>query len=229
MCYPFIKRGFDLVAAGLLLLLLLPFFLPLMLLLRLTAEGEVFYFQERIGRGGKPFYIWKFATMLRDSPRMGTGTITLRNDPRVTPVGRFLRKTKINELPQLVNVLLGDMSVVGPRPLVDRTFRIYPPEVQDRIGLVRPGITGIGSVVFRDEEKWISEAGMDTHTFYEQHIAPYKGALELWYLDHQSFQVDVLLLFLTAWVIVFPKSDILFNVFPSLPQKPALFNAEGAE
>ena len=224
MAYPSIKRLFDLLAAGIMLLLLFPILLPLLFLLRFTAEGEVFYFQQRIGCGNRYFLIWKFATMLKDSPHIGTGMITLRNDPRVTAPGRFLRKTKLNELPQLVNVLLGDMSFVGPRPLVDRTFRAYPAEVQERIGQVRPGITGIGSVVFRDEERWISESGMDPHAFYEQHIAPYKGALELWYLDHQNFKVDVLLLFLTGWVILFPSSDLTFRIFRSLPKKPLIFN-----
>ena len=89
---------------------------PVAIVLRLTGEGEVFFLQERVGKDGKPFKLYKFATMLKNSPNMGTGTVTLKHDPRVLPVGRFLRKTKINELPQLLNILIGDMSVVGPRP-----------------------------------------------------------------------------------------------------------------
>ncbi len=229
MVYPCVKRLFDLLAAGALLLLLLPLLLPLMLLLRLTAEGEVFYFQRRIGRNGEPFYIWKFATMLKDSPNMGAGTITLRNDPRVTPVGRFLRKTKINELPQLVNVLRGDMSFVGPRPLVERAFRAYLPEVQARIGLVRPGITGVGAIVFRDEEKWISRSDMAPSAFYDKHIAPYKGELEMWYLDRRSFRLDLLLFMITIWVVFHPRSEAVFRVFSSLPQRPDFLTAKATK
>ncbi|MCB0681121.1 MAG: sugar transferase, partial [Saprospiraceae bacterium] len=112
--YSFGKRLLDILLASLALILLLPLLLITMIVLRFTAEREVFYLQTRMARYNKTFRIWKFATMLKDSPNMGTGTITLRNDPRVTAFGRILRKTKINELPQLFNVLLGDMSIVGP-------------------------------------------------------------------------------------------------------------------
>ena len=98
------------------LVLLSPLLLPLMFILRVTGEGEIFFPQSRVGRGGKDFKLYKFATMLKDSPNMGTGTVTVKNDPRVLPMGGFLRKTKINELPQLINIFNGDMSVIGPRP-----------------------------------------------------------------------------------------------------------------
>lgn len=152
---------------------------------------------------------------------MGTGSLTLRNDPRVLPVGRFLRKTKINELPQFINVLLGSMSMVGARPQMTVDFEKYTPEVQQRIYNTPPGITGVGSIVFRDEERWISEAEGDKHAFYRDHIAPYKGAVEMWYQQHISLCTDLMLIAITVWVVVFPNSEILYRVFKSLPEKPA--------
>ncbi len=150
---------------------------------------------------------------------MGTGIITLRNDPRVTPMGGFLRKTKINELPQIFNIFLGDISLVGPRPLVDRTYNAYPESIRDVVYNVKPGLTGIGSIVFRDEEELISGSSEDPHAFYERVIAPYKGELELWYQNNASFIVDLEIIFLTAWVIVFPKSELMYRMFRDLPSR----------
>jgi lipopolysaccharide/colanic/teichoic acid biosynthesis glycosyltransferase len=157
--------------------------------------------------------------MLKNSPNMGTGSITLRNDPRVTPMGGFLRKTKLNELPQVLNVLKGDMSIVGPRPLVDKTFNAYPEHIRSQVYQSKPGITGIGSIVFRDEEALISKATLPPHEFYEKVIAPYKGALELWYNRKKSFGVDLMIIFLTGWVILFPKSQLMYKVFKDLPER----------
>ncbi len=219
--YPFIKRFFDIVLAAFVLILLLPLFLPIMLGLRMTGEGEVFYFQKRIGYKNTYFNIWKFATMLKNSPNMGSGSITLRKDPRVLPMGNFLRKTKINELPQIINVLLGDMSIVGPRPLVDQTFNAYPEAVQKQVYNSKPGITGIGSIVFRDEEGLFEHAAeKDPHIFYKNSIAPYKGDLELWYQKNISFYTDFKIIFLTGWVILFPKSSLMDSFFTDLPKKP---------
>jgi lipopolysaccharide/colanic/teichoic acid biosynthesis glycosyltransferase len=215
--YLFVKRMMDVVLAGFALLVLSPLLIPVCIGLLLTGEHYVFYFQERIGRHNKKFKIWKFATMLKNSPSMAGGLHTTRRDPRVLPLGGFLRMTKINELPQLVNILLGDMSIVGPRPLVDKTFDPYPEHVKRSIYKVRPGLTGIGSVVFRDEERLLSECGVPAAEFYEQHIAPAKGELELWYQSHMSLRTDLLLIFLTAWVIVFPKSRLLHKAFRDLP------------
>ncbi len=116
----FFKRVIDFLLALVALSILSPLLVVCMIILLCTGEHEVFYFQQRIGRGGRPFRIWKFATMLKNSPDIGTGTITTRNDPRVLPFGAFLRKSKINELPQIINVLSGSMSVTGPRPLVEK-------------------------------------------------------------------------------------------------------------
>ena len=150
--YRIIKRLFDFVMALLALTVLSPLLIPVIIGLLLTGEHYVFYFQERIGKGGKPFDIWKFATMLKNSPNIGTGTVTTRNDPRVLPMGKFLRKTKINELPQLINILIGNMSIIGPRPLVKKTYDLYADDVKECISKVTPGLSGIGSVIFRDEE-----------------------------------------------------------------------------
>jgi lipopolysaccharide/colanic/teichoic acid biosynthesis glycosyltransferase len=218
--YLILKRSLDLIVSGIVLILLLPVFIPITIALRFTAEGEVFYFQKRIGYKNRYFQIWKFATMLKNSPNMGSGSITLRNDTRVTPVGKLLRISKFNELPQIINVLKGDMSLVGPRPLVDKTFNDYSEEVKRVIYNSKPGITGIGSIIFRDEEKMISESNMDPHEFYEKMVAPYKGELELWYQKNKSTYVDLVLIFLTAWVIIFPKSELLHSVFKDLPKRP---------
>jgi lipopolysaccharide/colanic/teichoic acid biosynthesis glycosyltransferase len=217
--YPYIKRLFDLLLSLLVLLALSPLLLPIVVLLKFTGEGYVFYRQKRIGFKNQYFDILKFATMLKNSPNMGTGSITLRDDPRLLPMGRFLRKTKINELPQIINVLNGDMSIVGPRPLVDRTFNAYPENIRYKVYDSKPGITGIGSIVFRDEEKLISGANMPPHEFYEKFIAPYKGELEMWYNMHKGFYVDLMIILLTAWVIIFPQSTLMHKVFKDLPNR----------
>ena len=218
--YAAIKRGLDLVASVLILLVLTPILLPIMLALRLTGEGAVFYRQQRVGYRNAMFGIWKFATMLKNSPNMGTGSLTVRGDPRVTPVGKYLRSTKVNELPQLLNVVTGQMSFVGPRPQMQVDYDAYPPHVRDTIYSVRPGITGIGSVVFRDEERLLSVPGRDPREFYALEIAPYKGELEMWYLQHKSLVTDARLIFHTAWAVLAPQSDAVFRAFPDLPARP---------
>ena len=218
--YKIIKRFFDFLSSLIALLILSPLLIPIVIALMLTGEGYVFYFQKRIGYKNQYFDIWKFATMLKNSPNMGTGSLTLRNDPRVTPVGKYLRKSKINELPQLINVLLGSMSVVGPRPQMEVDFKAYSEEVQKVIYNVKPGITGIGSIVFRDEEKIISESDLPPREIYEQLIAPYKGKLEIWYQKNISFYTDFMIIMLTIWAILFPESDLHFKVFKDLPERP---------
>jgi len=222
MYHFFFKRFIDFTLSLFAMIILVPFLLPISIYLLLTGEHYIFYLQKRMGYRNKPFLIIKFATMLKASPSLGTGSITLRNDPRVLPMGRFLRKTKINELPQLINVLIGNMSIVGPRPQMEIDFYKFPENIQKTINDTKPGITGIGSIIFRDEENWISNAKGDKHEFYRIHIAPYKGELELWYQQHLSFGTDVKLIFLTAWVILFPKSDLVYEVFKSLPPRPEI-------
>ena len=215
----FLKRVIDFILALVALFILSPLLIISIIILLFTGEHEVFYFQKRIGKKNQPFFIWKFTTMLKDSPNIGTGTITIRNDPRVLPFGRFLRKTKINELPQIFNVLLGSMSVVGPRPLVEKHFEMYTDDVKEKIGEITPGITGIGSIVFRDEEKILSQ-GENPREIYKVRIAPYKGELEFWYQQNISFVVDIKIMILTFWVIVFPDTNLHYKWFKNLPTKP---------
>lgn len=220
--YNAVKRFFDILLSGFAILVLSPLLLSVMIVLKCTGEHDIFYGQERIGYKNKRFKILKFATMLRNSPNMSGGLHTTHGDPRVLPFGSFLRKTKINELPQLFNIFLGDMSMVGPRPLVEKTFAPYSDEVKAKIYNVKPGLTGIGSVVFRDEETLLSQCaakGMDIDEAYARIVSPYKGALEMWYQEHLNLWTDVMLIFLTAWVIVFPRSELINTIFKDLPER----------
>jgi lipopolysaccharide/colanic/teichoic acid biosynthesis glycosyltransferase len=214
-----LKRLFDIIVAGIITLVFLPFGLIIALILRLTGEGEVFYRQKRIGRHGEPFGLFKFTTMRKNSEFTGAGEITLKGDPRVLPVGRVLRKTKLNEVPQILNVLIGDMSLVGPRPLTPGTFAHYPEDIQREIVTMQPGVTGIGSIVFRDEESIIDQSEKDYERCYREDIAPYKGRLELWYKEHRSFALDLKLLALTVVVVLAPDSDIVSRAFKDLPAR----------
>jgi lipopolysaccharide/colanic/teichoic acid biosynthesis glycosyltransferase len=216
--YKLIKRITDILIATIAFILLSPILIPSIIILLLTGEHEVFYFQKRIGYKNKLFYIWKFATMAKNSPNMGTGEITLRNDPRVTKFGKILRMSKVNELPQIINVFTGDMSIVGPRPLMEVSFKQYPDEVQQKIYNCKPGMTGIGSLIFRDEEKMVSDAS-DPKAMY-RNIYLYKAKLELWYQANASLYTDFMIIFLTAWSILFPKNKLTNKVFKDLPPQP---------
>jgi lipopolysaccharide/colanic/teichoic acid biosynthesis glycosyltransferase len=220
--YLFFKRFCDIFLSSILLIILSPLLIPIIVGLKLTGEGYVFYKQERIGYKSKKFSILKFATMLKDSPNMLGGIITTKKDPRITPMGGFLRKSKINELPQLFNILLGDMSFVGPRPVMPISFNAYPEDVQTVIYNVKPGLTGIGSIIFRDEEELITlvkKKGEDPWEFYISKIYPYKGEVEKWYQANYNFFVDIKIIFITAFVIFFPESSIVYNSFKSLPKR----------
>jgi lipopolysaccharide/colanic/teichoic acid biosynthesis glycosyltransferase len=221
MNYHPIKRLFDYVSSAISLILLTPLFIPIIVILKFTAEGEIFYIQERIGKNIKPFGMIKFATMLKNSPNISFGTITVPNDPRVTRIGSFLRKTKINELPQIINVLKGDLSLIGPRPLPQNEFDLYSESVKDLISKIRPGITGIGSLIFRDEEGIIENNKPENpKLFYENVILPYKGALEVWYFHNISFWTDLKILILTFWSLLKIDSALVYKWFPSIPSKP---------
>ncbi len=190
--------------------------------LKLTGEGYIFYLQERVGLNNKHFNILKFATMLKNSPNMQGGLITTIKDPRITPMGGFLRKSKINELPQLLNILFGDMSVVGPRPVMQKSFDAYPKHIQKVIYTSKPGLTGIGSLVFRDEEELITKVkdeGGDVWDFYKNTIYPHKGELENWYRENISFLTDLKIIFATAWAVIRPDTDIAERWFHKLPKR----------
>lgn len=217
--YNSIKRIFDILVSFVSILILIPLFIPIMLILKLTGEGEIFYFQERVGLNNKTIKIFKFATMLKNSEKMGSGIYTAKNDPRILPFGNFLRKTKINELPQIINILNGDISLVGPRPLIRKTFELYNDEEQKIIFSMKPGLTGIGSIVFRNEEEILNNANMDLEEFYETYITPYKAQLELWYKQNQSFLCDLQIIFLTSWAILFKESRLPWIIFKDLPNQ----------
>jgi lipopolysaccharide/colanic/teichoic acid biosynthesis glycosyltransferase len=212
-------RFFDILFSGIALLFLSPLLIPIAITLKLSGEGEVFFLQERIGMGGDRFKLFKFATMLKNSPNIGTGTVTMKGDPRVLPVGKFLRKTKINELPQLLNIFFGDMSVVGPRPLTTQTFGAYSVGTQDLIKQVRPGLSGVGSIIFRGEEE-IMHGATASVDFYATIIAPYKGSLEEWYVSNKSLGLYAKAILLTVWVVLFPSSNAAWKVFKTLPEPP---------
>ncbi len=214
------ERFFDVFFSGLALLVLSPLLLPIVLILKFSGEGEIFFLQERIGKDGKVFKLYKFATMLKNSPNIGTGTITMRGDPRILPVGKLLRKTKINELPQLLNIFFGDMSVIGPRPLTLQTFSSYSSETQEIIKKVRPGLSGIGSIIFRSEEE-IMHGVSASVDFYDNIIAPYKGSLEKWFVSNKSIYIYFLAIFMTAWTVIFPSTKIAWRALRDLPEPPS--------
>ena len=218
--YNFFKRIADILISFIAIVFLIPIFLIIVIALRFTAEGEVFYTQERIGYLNSKFKIWKFATMLKNSLNLGTGSITLNDDFRVTKIGKFLRKSKINELPQLFNILIGDISIVGPRPILESDWNLYSEEIKNMVYNVKPGLTGIGSIVFRDEESIMSSVkNEDLHLYYERVVAPYKGELEKWYQLNRSFIVDTKLIILTALVIIYPSNNLHEKWFKGLPKK----------
>ena len=196
----------------------MPFMIPVILILKVTGEKEVFYLQNRIGLGLKNIKIFKFATMLKNSENMGSGIYTSKEDARILPFGRFLRKTKINELPQLINILNGDMTIVGPRPLIKETFELYSHDDQILISSVKPGLTGIGSIVFRSEDELLAESKMPLEKFYEIHITPYKAELERWYILNRSLITDIKIIFLTILVVLMPDRNFTGSFFQDLPK-----------
>ncbi|MFH1761185.1 MAG: sugar transferase [bacterium] len=215
MIYRNAKRLLDIIIAGVFLLLFSPFGLIIIIILKFTGEGELFFKQKRLGYKNRPIFLWKFATMLKESPK--TGTLTAKNDPRILLFGKFLRKTKINEIPQLINVLKGDMSIVGPRPLVQETFNHYPEEMKPFIyDKCKPGLTGIGSVVFCNEEEILARSAKELFKCYKEDIMPIKGECEIWYRNNQGFFLDLKVIILTAWIILFSKSSLPEILFPDL-------------
>lgn len=193
-----------------------PLFILVAIVLKFTGEGEIFYFQERIGYHKKLFYLVKFATMLKNSPDIGSKTITLKNDPRVLPFGKFLRKSKFNELPQLFNILKGEMSVIGPRPLTKDNFSMYSEAIQNKIMDVKPGLSGVGSIYFSNEEEFLSNNGVK---YYKHRIAPYKGKLEVWYTQNRSLYLYLMLILLTGLTMVFKSNKLLWIFFPNIPRE----------
>ena len=187
------KRSFDVISAFMALLLLMPLLLLVSLLIKLTMPGPVLFRQTRIGFGGRPFTIYKFRSMKVNRSKV---SITLSSDNRITPLGRFLRRSKIDELPQLWNILRGDMSVVGPRPDVPG----YSDKLQgsDQLLLtVRPGLTGLDSVSYPDEET-ILDQQPDPQKYYDEVLWPDKVRLNLAYIKNRSFWMDIAIILFTV-------------------------------
>lgn len=214
------ERFFDIFFSSLALILLSPLIILIILILRFTGERQIFFLQERTGKGGKIFKLFKFVTMIKNSPNVGTGTVTMKGDPRVLPVGKFLRKTKINELPQLLNIFFGDMSVIGPRPLTPQTFESYSPKTQEIVKKVKPGLSGVGSIIFRDEEEMMHSATASVD-FYANVIVPYKGALEGWFVSNKNLYIYFMAILVTVWAVIIPNTKIAWKVFKDLPEPPA--------
>jgi len=214
-------RFLDILFSSVALLLLSPLFFVVSILLLCTGEHEIFYLQERIGFGGKTFRVYKFATMLKESPNLPGGLLTQDNDPRVLPFGAFLRKTKINELPQLINILQGSMSVVGPRPQAPIHYNLYNENQKYYISRLKPGLTGIGSLVFRNEEEILSRSPYDFDYTHDKIITPYKGELERWYYHHSSLRNYMKIILLTAYSLMNSEVRVMdkFDNLPPLPDE----------
>ena len=193
------KRVFDLVASVSGLVVLSPFFLVIALLIKLDSVGPVFFRQERVGRHGLPFYIHKFRTMTMDAEKRGL-QITVSGDQRVTRVGAFLRRYKLDELPQLIDVVEGKMSLVGPRPEVPKYVEVYPSEIRQLVLSVRPGITDNASILYRSENDVLAQAEDPERAYLEQ-VLPEKLRLYVDYVRNRSFWGDVKIILMTLRVI----------------------------
>ena len=212
-------RGLDIVFSAVAIIILSPLLIFICFLLLLTGEGKVFYLQSRIGLKREEFNLIKFVTMLEDSPNIGSGELTEKDDPRVLPVGRFLRTSKINELPQLLNILKGQMSFVGPRPQPQQYFSLYADDVKAALHNIKPGLTGIASLVFRNEEELFGIV-QNPIAFDEQILVPYKGELEVWFSKNKSIFLYLKIILLTILVVIYPNKDIANLFFKNLPKRP---------
>jgi lipopolysaccharide/colanic/teichoic acid biosynthesis glycosyltransferase len=181
-----------------------------------TGEHKVLYRQKRVGKGGNDFVLYKFATMLENSPNLPGGVLTLENDPRILYFGNYLRRTKVNELPQLLNILKGNMSFVGPRPQARSHFELFSEKQKQVISQLMPGVTGVGSLFFRNEDAILKKSGVSYEYFHDEVITPYKGELELWYAEHRTTKFYLKVIYLTAVTIV----NRHYNVLPHFPNLP---------
>ena len=194
-----LKRAFDIVASGLGLLFLSPLFLILAVWIKLDSKGPVFYRQIRVGRNNRDFQLFKLRSMRVGADKQGLITVGGR-DPRITRSGYFIRKYKLDEFPQLINVFVGDMSLVGPRPEVRKYVDMYTPE-QMKVLSVRPGITDLASIRYRNENELLEQAD-DPDQYYEQVIMQDKLRINLEYVANHSFLNDIKLIFRTFWEII---------------------------
>ncbi len=217
--YKYLKRLFDFVAASTALVVLSPVFGLAALFIKFDTRGPVFFLQERIGKDGKPFFIYKFRTMVKDAPKHGPG-ITGAGDPRITRAGAFLRAAKLDELPNLINVVRGEMSLVGPRPDLPRFMSALTPQ-QRTIFSFRPGLTGPTQIRYVAEEEYLSPVNIDEN--YVDNVLADKIASDMEYVTHWSFRRDLLLILFTPVALLFKVFGRAAEIFPMSRRR------EGAE
>jgi len=206
----YLKRAFDVAAASLALVVFAPVFALVAFLIKVGSPGPVFFRQERTGRGGKPFFIYKFRTMVKDAAEFGPD-LTGAGDPRITRIGHVLRVTKLDELPNLFNVVRGEMSVVGPRPDLPRFMSALTPE-QRRVLAFRPGITGPTQIRYVAEEEFLSPVNIDEN--YVDNVFADKIASDLAYVSNWSFREDILLILYTPVALLFKVFGRVTKLFP---------------
>jgi len=215
------QRGLDIIFSLLAIIIFLPILITLSIILSIISKDRIIYKQKRVGINGNLFDIYKFTTMLENSEKIGTGIITLKNDSRVFPFGKFLRKTKFNELPQLFNILKGDMSIIGPRPMPEEHFIRYSSIAQKNLKQIKPGLSGLGSIIFRNEDEILSKVKNNKINFYNSYISPYKGEIEIWYVKNRNLSLYFILICLTIKVVLFPKYKIDYQKkFQNIPVPP---------
>lgn len=202
------KRTLDVVCAACGLIMLFPLMLIVAIMIKASSGGPVFFLQERVGRHLKPFIIFKFRTMVKDASTYGR-SVTVAADSRITAVGVILRKCKLDELPQLINVLVGDMSLVGPRPEVPKYVEGHVEDFKE-ILLIRPGITDLASIYFRNESEMLAQAD-DPEKFYLEKILPEKIRLAKEYQQKSSVFFDISIILKTLYAVFFPKTNKLIT------------------
>ncbi len=195
------KRIFDFTMGLMAFICMIPFFIAIAILIKITSRGPVFYRQERMGRHLEPFWIFKFRTMVKNADKLGL-TISQGKDKRITRIGHFLRKYKLDELPQVINIIKGEMSIVGPRPLVSDYLTLYRNEYE-HVLQVRPGLTGIASLKFRNEAAMLVNVD-NVENLYIKKIIPMKLAFERDYIKNCSLRMDLSIIFQTAWLVWHP-------------------------
>ena len=215
------QRFFDVVFSMFAIVVFAPILLVVSVVLLVVSGDGIVYRQKRVGINGEIFDIYKFVTMIKNSELQGSGTITLKNDSRVFPFGKILRKTKINELPQLFNILLGDMSVIGPRPQDIIGFKLFNLTEQKVITRVKPGLSGVGPIFFRDEDEILEKVRINKVEFYDNHLSPYKGKVEAWYVENRDLPLYFKLIWMTVKVVLIPNYKVNYQkVFKNIPTPP---------
>ena len=219
-----LKRLLDLTFALLGLIIAIPILIIAIFLLFFSGEKSPLFAQYRVGLSGELFLFYKLRTMRKIKKGEKNSSLTLADDKRITFLGKFLRATKIDELPQLFNVIYGDLSIVGPRALMPEIFNLYSLSERQQIATIRPGITGLGSIIFRNEQYILRKYNQPSEKTYKDEIAPVKASLELWYIDRMSFSLDLKILFTTLWLLLYSRSKIAYRLIKKLPPKAYQIN-----